>query len=262
MRDYLNEMLYALTSAYSHTDYNNRRRGFPVETNIGRLFSIFAWGLGLVHEQADLIKLWDNLDYACGSVLDRYGTNFGVKRFGANDVFYRLAIKVKVLSQLSGGDIDTVLNAAASLFEIPAEKIVLTELFPAKIRLDIRESDLSPETLSIMDEIAAMIKRILAAGVGIHIRAKSEFHIKQKIFVGSCLGLHNTLTIRPRPSCRNMRQKLFTGTSLVLHEEMQIHPSKQQPRNIKLSLGFGQRLVVHETVTVRPRGKEMVTVGI
>ena len=103
---------------------------------------------------------------------------------------------------------------------------------------------------------------IKAAGVGIHIRAKSEFHIKQKIFVGSCLGLHDALTIRPRPSCRNMRQTLFTGTSLVLHEEMQVRPSKQQPRNIKLSLGFGQRLVVHETVTVRPGGKEMVTVGI
>lgn len=251
MRDYLFEMLDALTSAYSRKDHDNLRRGAPVETNIGRLFSIFAWGLGLVHKQADLIKLWDNLDYACGSVLDRYGANFGVKRFGANDVFYRLAIKVKVLSQLSGGDIDTVLNAAASLFEIPAENITLTELFPAKIRLDIRESDLSPETLSIMDEIAAMIKRILAAGVGINIRAKSEFHIKQKIFVGSCLGLHDALTIRPRPSYRNMRQTLFTGTSLVLHEEMQVRPSKQQPRNIKLSLGFGQRLVVHETVTVR-----------
>ena len=167
MRDYLSEMLYALTSAYTRKDYDNRRRSLPVETNIGKLFSVFAWGLDSVHEQADLIKLWDDLDYARGSVLDRYGANFGVKRFGATDAFYRLTIKIKLLSQLSGGDINTVMNAAATLFEIPAEKILLGEVFPAKISLDVNEADLTEETLSNVVDIVEMIKRILAAGVGI-----------------------------------------------------------------------------------------------
>ena len=64
MRNYLSEMLYALTSAYSRKDYNNRRAGLPVETNIGKLFSILAWGLDSVEEQAELIKLWEDIDFA------------------------------------------------------------------------------------------------------------------------------------------------------------------------------------------------------
>ena len=167
MKEYLTEMLYALTSAYTRKDYDNHKRGLAIETNIGKLFSIFAWGLDSVQEQAELIKLWDDLDYAKGSVLDRYGANFGVERFGATDAFYLLTIKVKLLSQLSGGDINTVLNAAAELFEIPVEKIMLDEVFPAKISLDVNEADLTAETIANVVDIVEMIKRILAAGVGI-----------------------------------------------------------------------------------------------
>lgn len=169
MRDYLNEMLYALTSAYTHTDHDNRRLGSPVETNIGKLFSVYAWGLGLVHEQSDLIKLWDNLDYACGTVLDRYGTNFGVQRYGSNDTYYRIAIKVKVLSQLSGGDVNTVLNAAAELLGVDMPKVLLEENFPAKIALYVDQDLLDEERLDMIEPIAWAIKRILAAGVGMRL---------------------------------------------------------------------------------------------
>ena len=64
MRNYLSEMLYALTSAYTRKDYNNRRRDLPIETNIGKLFAILAWGLDSVEEQTELIKLWEDIDYA------------------------------------------------------------------------------------------------------------------------------------------------------------------------------------------------------
>ena len=166
MKNFLTKMLDALTSAYSRKDHDNQQRLLPLETNIGKLFAVFAWGLDSVQEQAELIKLWDNIDYACGSVLDRYGANFGVKRFGAGDVFYRLAIKVKLLSQLSGGDIDTVLNAAAALFEIPVERIEMSEIFPSKVCLNVQEADLSTKTFASVVDIIALIKRILAAGVG------------------------------------------------------------------------------------------------
>lgn len=159
------EMLDALTSAYSRKDHDNLQQAAPVETLIGKLFSVLAWGLNSVQEQAELIKLWDNIDNAHGSVLDRYGANFGVKRFGADDAFYRLAIKVKLLAQLSGGDIDTVLDAAASLFEIPVENVGLDEVFPDKIMLIVNEADLADETLDIMVDIITMVKRILAAGI-------------------------------------------------------------------------------------------------
>lgn len=167
MKNFLTKMLDTLTSAYSRKDHDNQQQLLPLETNIGKLFSVFAWGLDSVQEQAELIWLWDDLEYARGSVLDRYGANFGVKRISSDDRFYRLTIKVKLLAQLSGGDIDTVLNAAAELFEIPVEQIALDEVFPSKICLIIQEADLSPETFVSIKNLKAMIKRILAAGIGI-----------------------------------------------------------------------------------------------
>ncbi len=183
MRNYLSEMLDALTSAYTREDRNASKLKRPAETNIGKLFSILAWGLDSVQAQAETVKLWDNIDLACGSVLDRYGANFGVRRFGADDAFYRLLIKVKMLSQLSGGDIETVANAAATLLEIPAERITLRESFPAKVRLDIKEADLTAETLENIVDIAAMIKRILAAGIELIPTLQSYTKVKGDVVI-------------------------------------------------------------------------------
>lgn len=194
MRDYLAEMLNALTSAYSRKDYDNLLRASPVETLIGKLFSVLAWGLNTVQEQAELIRLWDDIDNARGSVLDRYGANFGVKRFGATDNFYRLAIKVKLLAQLSGGDINTVLDAAASLFEIPVERIDMDEVFPDKISLNINEADLTPETLAIVADIVTMIKRILASGIGMIATLRSYREFRNEVLIGTSLFDHTKLT--------------------------------------------------------------------
>lgn len=161
------KMLNALTSAYSRKDHDTQQQLLPLETNIGKLFSILAWGLDSVQEQAELIRLWDDLEYARGSVLDRYGSNFGIKRVSSDDRFYRLTIKVKMMALLSGGDIDTVLNAAAELFEIPIERIILDEIFPSRIRIVIQEADLSFEVFAVITSIKTMIKRLLPAGVGI-----------------------------------------------------------------------------------------------
>lgn len=166
MRNFLSEMLYALTSAYTRKDYENVTRGDPPETNIGKLFAVFSWGLDTVKEQAELIRLWDNLDNASGSVLDRYGANFGVKRLGTTDEFYRLAIRVKVMAQLSGGDNDTVINAAAELFSVTAADIELEDDFPAKIKMFVNASVIPENRRRLIDQIGAAIKRILAAGVG------------------------------------------------------------------------------------------------
>lgn len=169
MRDFLSEMLYALTSAYTRKDYDNRQRGSPLETNIGKLFSIFAWGLDTVQEQADMILLWDNIDNAHGSVLDRYGANFGVQRYGADDSYYRLTIKVKVLSQLSGGDTDTVIRAAAELMELELSDIEIEDIFPAKLCIYIDQTLMPPAKLALVERVVWALKRIIAAGVSIDV---------------------------------------------------------------------------------------------
>ena len=136
---YLSQMLEYLTGAYNRSDIRNDKHSLPMETNIGKLFGTFAWGLELIHEHSDRMLLWDDIDNAQGAVLDRYGANFGVSRGGANDAFYRLLIKVKMISMLSGGDIDTIIKAAANLFNVQASDIEVRELFPAKIWLYVDE---------------------------------------------------------------------------------------------------------------------------
>lgn len=166
MNDYLSEMLYALTSAYSRKDYDNCQQGLPMETNIGKLFSIFAWGLNFVEEELETIRLWINIDNALGSTLDRYGANYGVRRVSSDEDFYRLAIKTKIMSQLSGGDINTVLQTVSSLLGVEPSYIQLEEIYPAKIKVYVDQELISPERLKLVDGINSSIKRILAAGIG------------------------------------------------------------------------------------------------
>jgi len=183
-------MLYALTSAYSREDYDNHQRGLPLQTKIGKLFAVFAWGLDIVQKQAEKIKSWDNLDNAKGSVLDRYGANFGVKRNGASDAFYRLKIKVKVLAQLSGGDADTVINSAAELLGVEMTEVLLEDNFPAKIELYVDQGLLSEERLEMLEPIAWAIKRILAAGVGMRLyeRTYRTYRLDIPVAHGGAIG--------------------------------------------------------------------------
>lgn len=224
MRNYLSEMLDALTSAYTREDRNTSKLKRPVETNIGKLFSVLAWGLDSVQAQAEAVKLWDNIDLARGSVLDRYGANFGVKRFGADDAFYRLLIKVKMLSQLSGGDIETVANAAATLLEIPAEKIALRESFPAKVRLDIKEADLTAETLENIVDIAAMIKRILAAGIELIPTLQSYIEVKGDVVIRNGLFELSRVEFTLPDARRKFSQDMPVKTVVVSHSNLFAEP--------------------------------------
>ncbi len=183
-------MLYALTSAYSRKDYDNHRQGLPLQTNIGKLFSIFAWGLDLVQENAELVKLWDDINNAKGAVLDRYGANWGVKRFNENDALYRLAIMVKVMAQLSGGDTDTVIKAAAELLGVEYTDIEFADVFPAKIALYVDWLLLTQERQELIEPIAWSIKRIVASGVGmrLYVRTYRTYRYDLPVSHGGAIG--------------------------------------------------------------------------
>lgn len=190
MKNYLSEMLYALTSAYSRKDYDNRQQGRPLETNIGKLFSLFAWGLDIVQENSELVKQWDDLEAAKGAVLDRYGANWGVHRFSENDALYRLAIRVKILSQLSGGDTDTVIRAAADLLGVENHDIEFEDVFPAKIALYVDWLLLTQERQDLIEPIAWAIKRIVAAGIGmrLYVRTYRTYRFDLPVSHGGAIG--------------------------------------------------------------------------
>jgi len=191
----LHTMLDMLTSPHTRVDVLNAKNGQPMETNIGKLFSLFSWGLQMTHEHGERVKLWDNLDNAQGAVLDRYGANFGVYRSGTNDDYYRLLIKVKMLAQLSGGDIDTVIRAAAELLGVDAEDIEMAEIFPAKVWIYVDQVIIDEYHMEIIHLIARVMKRIVAAGVGMRLflRVKHEFH--QPLYLNTAVSTYVRLGV-------------------------------------------------------------------
>lgn len=177
-------MLSLLTGGYNKTDERNAEKQLPLETKIGKFFSTFAWGLEAVRDNADLIRLWSDLDNAKGKVLDRKGANFGVARGGASDEFYRLMIRTKLLAQISGGDIETIIAAVAGLYEIDPVNVELYEVFPAKVQIALMESDLPPNLDELRDLIGILTKRLLGQGVGLDMLYIREDRIDTSLYIG------------------------------------------------------------------------------
>lgn len=219
---YLSKMLEYLTGAYAREDIRNDRHSLPLETNIGKLFGTLAWGFELIHESADRILLWDDIDNAQGEVLDRFGTNFGVKRGGADDAFYRLLIKVKMISLLSGGDINTIITAASSLFNVQPSDIEIKELFPAKVWIYVDEDILDAERLEAADLIAQLMKRIVAAGVGTRVFLRTYHAHRATIYHGIPTVIYNEIEAKPRTapfrtsvSCLYLGQAVWMETTIT-----------------------------------------------
>ena len=64
--EHLIKMLDMLTSGYTRKDLQRAKEELPPITNIGKLFSLFAYHLDLIKEHVERIRLWDNLDNAQG----------------------------------------------------------------------------------------------------------------------------------------------------------------------------------------------------
>jgi len=198
----LAQMLRLITSAYRKTDEHNTATGLPLESNIGRIFATFSWGLGIIQQNADRVKLWANIDNAKGAVLDRYGNNFGVHRGGANDRFYRLMIKTKILSQISGGDMETVIGAIAGLYEIdPMGNVEVNEVFPAKLQILLNEQVLPEWYVEVRHLVMVLMKRIIAAGVGFEIIYRTQETSKGQVYIGGKVTSQFTrVRLSPRTS--------------------------------------------------------------
>lgn len=218
-------MLDALTSGYTRKDLRNEYQSLPMETNIGRLFSTFAYGLEIIGDQSDKIRLWDDIDNANGAVLDRYAENFGVRRNGASDAFLRLLIKVKMISLLSGGDIDTVIKAASSLFDIPPEAIDLQEVFPAKVWIYIDEELLDAVRLDTAEIIAQMMKRIVAAGVGTRLIFRTYRKYSAPVVLNTGGAEYTEITLRPVNPNRTFTRRQTHNQTAYEFAEITVRPA-------------------------------------
>lgn len=179
----LERMLNMLTGAYNRDDVKRAHNGLPPVTNIGKIFAIYAEGFDIIQENAQRVQDWNDLDQAQGATLDRYGKNVGVYRQGSTDQFYRLLIKVKRMSQLSGGDLNTVTNAACILLDVTEEDLRIVEVFPAKIYVQVDQNALSDEMHQMALVIVRMLKRLIAAGVGIRLMIMRYIKIENGMYL-------------------------------------------------------------------------------
>ena len=246
-------MLDMLTSAYTRVDLQNSRKQKPPETNIGRLFSTFGWGLDIIRDNLERVRLWDDVDKAQGAVLDRYGRNFGVKRDGAEDDFYRLMIKVKMISLLSGGDINTVIESAASLFDVEPATIDLYEVFPAKIWLYINEDEFDEEHARIAPLIAQMVKRIMAAGVGKRIFFKTRSEFRAELLAAGAMNTVFQAKIEPESATGiHSRERLFSVVCVVDHAGAAVFSALRPRRRARGQAALGEAAMNIATSAISP----------
>ncbi|MDR1465452.1 MAG: hypothetical protein LBJ11_09165 [Oscillospiraceae bacterium] len=239
---YLLDMLEMLTGGYARDDVQNVRHGREPVTRIGKLFSLLADGFQLVHEQAEKVRLWDNLDNARGTALDRYGANFGVYRNGVDDAFLRLMIKVKMLAHLSGGDVDTVLWAAAELLGVPPEELDPAEVFPAKLWIYVDQPVIDAYHMEIIDLIARVMKRIVAAGVGFRLFLRTVYQFPSSIFVNTGASQYSELHIHPKAVLCRFPNPIYINSALAVCTVTTINPTKEDRAKCRESIQSFQRL--------------------
>ncbi len=98
------DMMRRLTSVYDK-DPNS---------NVTRLLSLSAEELEEVDTTLAQVLLWRDIDSAEGTTLNRIGTNVAEPRGNKTDELYRDYIKIKILSNISGGEMETF-NSALSV---------------------------------------------------------------------------------------------------------------------------------------------------
>ena len=263
-KEILTDLLKKITSPYVHSEYfediKRIKKGEHPKGNISKTYYILAWLLSEAESANDKIMLWDNIDYAQGNYLDRIGANYGVDRQGVNDVFYRLMIKIKMLAQLSGGDVDTILNATSVLFGIPPENIKYESLFPAKLRITVSSDDLPESYLDVKDIVAKQIKRVMVAGVGFELCVEIKEDLDEINYIGGAVTSQFSLkNIEPHKRLENLEvdDRLYIGGAVTTQfSEKHIEVHKQLE-----AFESSEKYYTKGTVSSAFRYTEVMTVG-
>lgn len=161
------------------------------------------------------------LDQAEGKQLDGVGDIVVLSRSDAmrlvkkpithslmDDAFYRHFLRFKVLKNTSMCNYCDVVTAIQMIwgvddvdyFENPEEPATMTITFP------------EPDGPVELEDIPP----IKAAGVGIHIWAKNEVRVRQRLYAGALSGVIQTAHVSPAPNRpRRTTRRLFAGSAIM-----------------------------------------------
>jgi hypothetical protein len=96
-------------------------------SNLGKLIQTILEELQLIESTKDEVELQDELSNATGITLDKHGELVGQERGLFSDDIYRILIKSKIRQNLSGGDVNSIIEYIATFFQIPRENIQIDE---------------------------------------------------------------------------------------------------------------------------------------
>ena len=182
--DVLHRMLDVLTSAY-----NREENG-----NIGKLFRLYSECVEDADQALETVRKWRDVDQAEGTTLDRIGLTLGVPRGASDDAYYRLRIKIKMSSQLSGGTADTIISVVAVLLGIDLTAVRLYEV-PGLCQVMLNANDLTDAQIRLLPDIAHIAKGALATGVGLKIYLSQQLRYYMPVQITPVLLIYSKLEV-------------------------------------------------------------------
>lgn len=97
------------------------------KSNLGKLISIFLDQINDVNDVKENIKKQKKLEEATGYSLNQHGANVQQARGNLKDDIYRLLIKSKIRTNLSPGDINSLIEYIATMLQIEKTKVTINE---------------------------------------------------------------------------------------------------------------------------------------
>jgi hypothetical protein len=104
-------------------------------SKIGKIFFLISNHFTELKETFEKIERWRDVDQAEGTTLELLGENIGIKRGNLEDPLFRPLIKTKAAINRSHGNIDSVIDVAAVVFNLPVEQIRIKENYPAGLQI-------------------------------------------------------------------------------------------------------------------------------
>lgn len=231
---------------------------FKRKRNIEGLIRAISAELDELSEVFQSLVAERDIDSAHGAQLDMLGSIICLTRAEAMSMYscdftddsYRFLLKFKMLLNTNTCTLEELYNACRKLYGVqniefresqaspeignqPTAKpeeasIGLTEVFPAKIAVDINEADLSPETLRMVVDISSMIKRILAAGVGLTATLHSYKKFKENVAVRTSLFERSHVRFSVPDVRRTFVRTAEITTALFEHSQLKAEPGRTE----------------------------------
>lgn len=111
------------------------------------------------------------------------------------------------------------------MFGIQPGQVDLDEVFPAKVWIYIDEDILTAAQLDTAELIASVMKRIVAAGVGMRLFLRSRRSYTQTVYINTGFAAHSRITARMPNVNRKATATFYTGTAAICLTAVTIKPA-------------------------------------